>query len=200
MTFRAASSALVGAVVLASAASAGVTVTTNKALWTYRVTSGGQTVGTETFDSFSGTYLSPIFGTLGSTYWTASADQGLFATGGLVQTLQDAKTLVFTFSPGVRAVAGNIFGADASATPFSSVLNVTLSDGTTYSGTATRASDFVGFYSTTANISSLSISIQASAGSSVRASIDNLYLAVPAPGAAALLGAAAVASRRRRMT
>ena len=115
MTSRFAFGALAGAVVLASAASAGVTVTTNKVLWTYRVTSGGQTVATESMDSFSGFYNS-ISGTFGNTYWTATADQGLIATGGLVQTFADAKTLVFTFAPGIRAVAGNIFATDATAT------------------------------------------------------------------------------------
>jgi len=198
MTSRFAYGALAGTVVLASAASAGVTVTTNKVLWTYRVTSGGQTVGTETFDAFSGAYTTPISGTLGSTYWTASADQGLFATGGLIQTIEDAKTLVFTFSPGVRAVAGNIFATDVTATPITSVVNVTLSDGTAYTGTTTKLTDFVGFYSSTANISSLSITVQGAPGSGVRASIDNLYLAIPAPGAAALVGVATFASRRRR--
>lgn len=199
MTSRFAFGALAGAVVLASAASAGVTVTTNKALWTYRVTSAGQSVGTETFDSFSGAYLNPISGTLGSTYWTASADQGLFATGGVIQTLQDSKSLVFTFSPGVRSVAGNIFATDSTATPITSVVNVTLSDGTAYTGTATKLTDFVGFTSTTANITSLSITVQGASGSGIRASIDNLYLAIPAPGAAALVGVAALASRRRRI-
>lgn len=198
MTSRFIIGALAGTAVLASAASAGVTVTTSKVLWTYRVTSGGQSVGTESFDSFSGAYTNPISGSLGNTYWTASADQGLFATGGLIQTLQDAKTLVFTFAPGVRAVAGNIFATDATATPISSVVNVTLSDGTAYTGTTTKVTDFVGFYSTTANITSLSVTVAAAGGSGVRASIDNLYVAIPAPGAAALIGAAAVALRRRR--
>jgi len=197
MTSRFAFGALAGAVVLASAASAGVTVTTNKVLWTYRVTSGGQTVATESMDSFSGFYNS-ISGTFGNTYWTATADQGLIATGGLVQTFADAKTLVLTFAPGIRAVAGNIFATDATATPINSVVNVTLADGTTYSGSSTRSTDFVGFYSSTANITSLSITVQALSGSGVRASIDNLFVAVPAPGAAALVGVAALTSRRRR--
>ena len=199
MTSRTACGALVGVSMLASAAVAGVTVTSSQALWNYRVTSGGQTVGTETFNSYAGFDAGPITGTLGNTFWTVSAPGGLFADFGMMSTNAAYSTLSFTFSPGVRAVAGNIFGTDIGFNIVPTIVNVTLSDGTAYEGFTTSASDFIGFYSTTANISSLSISVASPTGSgNIFSSIDNLYLAVPAPGAAALIGLAGLATRRRR--
>ena len=199
MTSRTACGALVGVSMLASAAVAGVTVTSSQALWNYRVTSGGQTVGTETFDSYAGFDAGPITGTLGNTFWTVSAPGGLFADVGMMSTNLAYSTLSFTFSPGVRAVAGNIFGTDAIFNIVPTIVNVTLSDGSAYEGFTTSASDFIGFYSTTANISSLSITVADPASSSaIYSTINNLYLAVPAPGAAALIGLAGLATRRRR--
>lgn len=199
MTSRIACGAFVGVSMLASAATAGVTVTNSQSLWSYRVTSGGQTVGTETFNTYSGFDAGPITGTLGNTFWTVSAPGGLFADVGMMSTNLAYSTLSFTFSPGVRAVAGNIFGTDIGFNIVPTIVNVTLSDGTAYEGFTTSASDFIGFYSTTANISSLSISVASPTGTGdIFSSINNLYLAVPAPGAAALIGMAGLASRRRR--
>lgn len=199
MTSRIACGALVGVSLLASAAVAGVTVTSSQGLWNYRVTSGGQTVGTETFNTYSGFDAGPITGTLGNTFWTVSAPGGLFADVGMMSTNLAYSTLSFTFSPGVRAVAGNIFGTDTAFNVVPTIVNVTLSDGTAYEGFTTSASDFIGFYSTTANISSLSISVaDPGSSSAIYSTINNLYLAVPAPGAAALIGLAGLASRRRR--
>jgi len=200
MTPRTACGALVGVSMLASAAVAGVTVTSSQALWNHRVTSSGQTVGTETFNSYSDGFIAgPISGTLGNTFWTASAVQGLFAQGGMMSTNGAFATLAFTFSPGVRAVSGNIFGIDDNFNIVPTIVNVTLSDGTNYEGFTTGSSDFIGFSSSTANISSLSITVADPGSSENRFStINNLYLAIPAPGAAALIGLAGLASRRRR--
>jgi hypothetical protein len=184
---------------LASAAAAGVTVTSSQTLWNLRVINGGETVGTETFNTYSGYDAGPITGTLGNTFWTVSAPGGLYADVGMMSTNIAYSTLSFTFSPGVRAVAGNIFGTDIGFNIVPTIVNVTLSDGTAYEGFTTSASDFIGFYSTSANISSLSISVASPTGTGdIFSSIDNLYLAVPAPGAAALIGLAGLATRRRR--
>lgn len=199
MTSRIACGALVGVGMLASAAVAGVTVTSSQTLWNVRVINGGETVGTETFNTYSGFNAGAITGTLGNTFWTVSATGGLFADVGMMSTLDPYATLSFTFSPGVRAVAGNIFGSDPNFNIVPTIVNVTLSDGTSYEGFTTSASDFIGFYSTTANIFSLSITVADPASSgAIFSTIDNLYLAVPAPGAAALIGLAGLATRRRR--
>ncbi|NBV65154.1 MAG: hypothetical protein EBR71_11970 [Planctomycetes bacterium] len=184
---------------MACAASAGVTVSDSLAVWSNQVTSGGETVGVETFNSISAGWYPSLSGTVSNTYWTATADSGLMVSQGAPQTFNALDSMVFTFSPGVRAVAGNIFGSRADHTVLPSFVNVTLSDGTSWDAITNDVNDFVGFYSSTANITSLTIFAADLNGSEpVFATINNLYLGVPAPGAAALLGLAGLATRRRR--
>ena len=198
MTSRYLSSAAVGASLLCGVAMGGVTVTNNQSLWNWRVTNGGQVVGTESFNSFAGFYTT-VSSTLGGTTWTASAPNGLYDSLGYMSTNLPDDALTFTFSPGVRAVAGNIFGTDIAFNPVTCIVNVTLSNGTSYEGFTSGPGDFVGFYSSSADITSLSIAaVPLKSGAGVYATIDNLYLAVPAPGAAALIGLAGLNSRRRR--
>lgn len=199
MTSRSLSSGAVAASLLCSFAFGGVTVTNSQSLWNWRVTNGGQVVGTESFNSFAGFYTT-VSSTLGSTNWTASAAPGgLYADMSYMSTNLPDDALTFSFSPGVRAVAGNIFGTDIAFNPVTCVVNVTLSNGTSYEGFTSGPGDFVGFYSSSADITSLSIAaVPMKSGAGVYATIDNLYLAVPAPGAAALIGLAGLAARRRR--
>ncbi|NBP51570.1 MAG: hypothetical protein EBU70_10435 [Actinobacteria bacterium] len=167
-------------------------------MWNWRVTNGGQVVGSESFNAFAGAYTT-VTGNLGGIDWTASAPAGVSASGGYLSSSSSDDALTFSFAPGVRAVAGNIFGTDAAMNPVTCVVTVTLSNGTAYEGFTSGPGDFVGFYSSTANIASLSIAaVPMKSGDGVFATIDNLYLAVPAPGAAALLGLAGVLTRRRR--
>jgi hypothetical protein len=116
---------------------------------------------------------------------------GLFSTN-------NPTSVTFQFSPGVQAVAGNFFGTDISFNAVPSLVQVTLADGTSTILLANGPADFSGFFSTGAAISSLTVT--AASGSTVYPTVDNLYFAVPipAPGAAALIGLAAVATRRRR--
>ena len=188
-------------VALSGSAHASVIVTNSQALWNWRVVNGGQVVGTENFNDLTdGLFFNPISDTVGNVIWTASASSGLlYAEAGVLSTnLPDPATLNFSFAPGVRGVAGNIFGTDINFNAISCIVSVTLSNGTTYEGISSSASDFVGFYSTSANISSLSIKASPLVTGGVFASIDNLYLAIPAPGAAALIGLAGAMNRRRR--
>lgn len=136
----------VAVVALCAPASASVIVTNSQALWNLRVTNGGQVVGTETFNDFAdGFYSGMITDTLGNVTWTASATGGLFVDTGWLSTDQ-AQPLVFNFNPGVRAVAGNIFGTDINSNVVSCVVSVTLANGVSYEGISTSPSDFVGFY------------------------------------------------------
>ena len=59
---------------------------------------------------------------------------------------------------------------------------------------------FIGFYSDTASITKLTIKLFQITGSMSYATVDNMYFAVPAPGALALLAAAGLigAHNRRR--
>lgn len=188
----------VAVVALCASAHASVIVTNSQALWNWRVTNGGQVVGTENFnDVADGFYSGAITDTLGNVTWTASATNGLYVDTGWLST-NYAEPLVFNFNPGVRAVAGNIFGIDLNSNVVTCVVSVTLANGFTYEGISSSIADFVGFYSTSADISSMTILTSPLATGEVFATIDNLYLAVPAPGAAALIGLAGVMSRRRR--
>ena len=188
----------VAVVALCASASASVIVTNSQALWNLRVTNGGQVVGTENFNDFAnGFYGSPVSDTLGNVVWSASATGGLFVDDGYLST-NNPVPLTFNFNPGVRAVAGNIFGTDINFNVVTCVVSVTLANGVSYEGISTSPSDFVGFYSTAADISSMTIVTSPLVTGDVYATIDNLYLAVPAPGAAALIGLAGLATRRRR--
>ena len=188
----------VAVVALCASAHASVIVTNNQALWNWRVVNGGQVVGTENFnDVADGFYSGAITDTLGNVTWTASATNGLYVDTGWLST-NFAEPLVFNFNPGVRAVAGNIFGTDLNLNVVNCVVSVTLANGFTYEGISSSANDFVGFYSTSADISTMTIVTSPLATGEVFATIDNLYLAVPAPGAAALIGLAGLAARRRR--
>jgi hypothetical protein len=99
----------------------------------------------------------------------------------------------------VQGVAGNFFATDAAFNVLPAIIGVQLADGSSYIGYATTAADFVGFYSTGAAISSISVSVAGNlpAGTNF-ATVDNLYFAVPAPGAIALLGVAGLVSGARK--
>jgi hypothetical protein len=188
----------VAVVALCASASASVIVTNSQALWNWRVANGGQVVGAENFNDFAnGFYGSPVSDTLGNVVWTASATSGLYVQDGYFST-NNPEPLTFTFNPGVRAVAGNIFGTDINFNVVTCVVSVTLANGVSYEGISSSPTDFIGFYSTAADISSMTIVTSPLVTGSVYATIDNLYLAVPAPGAAALIGLAGLATRRRR--
>jgi hypothetical protein len=197
MSIRLSTSA-VAAVALCASAHASVIVTNSQTLWNWRVTNGGQVVGTESFNDFAnGAYYAPVSDTLGNVVWTASATGGLYVDNGLLST-NFPVPLTFDFNPGVRAVAGNIFGTDVNFNAVSCIVSVTLANGVTYEGISSGPSDFIGFYSTAADISTMTIVAVPLVNGQVYATIDNLYLAVPAPGAAALLGLAGLTARRRR--
>jgi hypothetical protein len=107
--------------------------------------------------------------------------------------------LTFNLAPSVQGVGGNFFATDASFGILPAIIGVTLADGSAYVGYAATAADFVGFYSTGAAISSISVSVAGNlpAGTNF-ATVDNLYFAVPAPGAIALLGVAGLVSGARK--
>ena len=89
-----------------------------------------------------------------------------------------------------------MFGTNASFEVVLAALTVTLADGTSYVSDQTSASDFVGFYSNGAAISSISVSTSTEG---TYATVGNLYFAtVPAPGALVLLATAGYVSGRTR--
>ena len=171
--------------------------TVDSAAWAAYATTNGAAISTENFSTVSsGYYGSGVAGSVSGISWFASANGGVTAAAGLVSATVGSATLNFAFAPGVNGIAGNIYGTDYQWNPVPATILVTLNDGTAYYGTSNGPADFIGFYSTGATISSLSIVVS---GEGVNhATVDNLYFAtVPAPGAVALIGMAGVVGRRR---
>ena len=181
-------------------APAAVVVFTTQSVWNSYSASQGTSVAAETFNNLSGIYSAPVSGTAGSTAWTASAAQGLFAIAGLFQS-NAPETMTFSFSPGVQGVSAFVFATDTTQNSAPSIMEVTLSDGSTYIGYSTSLNDFLGFYSSGAAITGLTISATSVPGGPVVVypTVDTMYFAtIPAPGAIALLGLAGLVARRRR--
>jgi len=182
-----------------SSSTAAVVTITNQSLWTAYANANGAGVVTETFSGVAdGFYAGSFSSSVGGIAWTAAAPGGLYVDQGLFST-NNPEPLTFTFSPGVQGVAGNIFGTDINFNIVPSIVQVTLNDGSSFIGYATSASDFIGFYSTDAAISSLTITKLGNTTGGIFPTVDNLYFAVvPAPGALALLGVAGIIGRRSR--
>ena len=199
MSIRIALSAAAMTVVMTQAASAAMVTFTNNALWSSFSAAQGKTVATETFNAYNGFYANGLTGNAGGIQWTATAPGNLYAGSGFMSTNAPEALLTFNLAPSVQGVGGNFFATDASFAILPAIIGVQLADGSAYVGYATTAADFVGFYSTGAAISSISVSVAGNlpAGTNF-ATVDNLYFAVPAPGAIALLGVAGLVSGARK--
>ena len=201
MTIRIAFSAAAMTVVMNQAASAAVVTFTNSTMWSSFSAAQGTTVATETFDAYAGFYANGLTDDAGGIQWTASAPGELYAGLGFMSTNNADALLTFTLSPGVQGVASNFFATDASFNVLPAIIGVQLVDGSAYVGYSASAADFVGFYSTGAAIASISVAVASifPYGNQF-ATVDNLYFAVPAPGAIALIGVAGLigGTRKRR--
>jgi hypothetical protein len=102
----------------------------------------------------------------------------------------------------VRAIGGNFFGTNFDFNVVTTVITVSLANGTSFSSTVSSSNSFVGFYSTDSIITSLTFSAAPASGSGdVYPTIDNVQfgvLAIPAPGALVALAAGSVLGLRRR--
>ena len=183
-------------------ASAAVAVFTNYNVWGSTVTANGQTVAVEDFNSgVSGTPVtltgSPV--PASGITWTASApSNGLVTDGGTVRTAAATDALVFDFAPGVQGIGGNIYTSVLGEGSSFAFIEVTLADGVSYFGNSNNAQMFIGFYSDTTSIAKLTITVYQVDGAPSYATVDNLYFAVPAPGALALLAAAGLIGGHNR--
>ena len=191
------------AVALTQASSAAMVTFTNSTLWNGFSAGRGATTATENFNAYSGTYASGLSGSAGGVQWQATATGGLVAGSGFLAAQVGDAVLSFSMSPSVQGVAGNFFATDGAFNVLPAIISVTLNDGSSYIGYSASATDFVGFYSTGASISSISISVAGNGAPGTHfATADNLYFAtvgnVPAPGAIALVCAAGLFGSRRR--
>ena len=183
-------------------ASAAVAVFTNYNVWGSTVTANGQTVAVEDFNSgVSGTPVtltgSPV--PASGITWTASApSNGLVTDGGTVRTAAATDALVFDFAPGVQGIGGNIYTSVLGQGKGFAFIEVTLADGVSYFGNSDNSEMFIGFYSDTTSIAKLTITVYQVLGQDSFATVDNLYFAVPAPGALALLAAAGLIGGHNR--
>jgi hypothetical protein len=191
-------SACAASAMLASGASAAIATYSNFSSWQQDVVAAGSSVATETFNSYNGYYASPLTGSTGGINWSAAATGGVYCQYGYFST-NNPVAATFTFAPGVMSVGANIFGTDPSFNTLPATITVTLADGSSYIASTTGPSDFVGFISNTAAISSLTMTASDTAPGDIYVTADNMYFGVvPAPGALALLAAAGLSATRRR--
>jgi hypothetical protein len=197
MQTRTLACAAIGVATLSCSASAAIISFSQQIVWDAYTANQALSVVTEDFNNTSGFYSSGFSSSVGGVTWTATATGGLYAQSGLFST-NNPTSLSFSFAPGVQGVAGNFFGTDISFNPVPSLVQVTLADGNSSIQFANGPADFIGFFSTGAAISALTIT--AAGSGNVYPTVDNLFFAVPvpAPGAAALIGLAAMVCRRRR--
>ena len=184
-----------------SAAAATITYT-SQAAFEANLAAGAYTEG---FDGMGNPPAGAVVFSGGGFSYSASAPSDIYLAGGFlgVSDIDEPLTLLFT-SGNVRAVAGEFFATDINDDPISTLVTLTLNDGTTTSFTPTSFADsYRGFISDIA-ITSLVISAP---GQSLYAGLDNLTVggvkastAVPEPAGWMLVGLAlaGLAAARRR--
>jgi len=194
---------------IASSADAALSVFQQKATWAYCVENGilmsqPNQIVQEDFNSYNGAYANGLTGTAGPIEWTASAmdfndgPSSLIANLGRLSTAAPDQGLLFQFAPGVFAVGGNFFSRDAGFNVVPALVGVFFADGTSSVQYVSTENGFSGFISSVA-ITQLMVQVYPVPAGVNFAAADNLYFGVvPAPGAAALIGLAALVSRRRR--
>jgi hypothetical protein len=137
-------------------------------------------VVTETFNSYDGFLNNGLTSNAGGIQWTASAPGGLFAGVGFMSTYNAEALLTFTLLPSVQGIGGNFFASDYEFNILPAIIGVQLADGLAYMYNTSSLADFIGFYSTGASISSISISVVGNLPPSTNyATVDNLCFVVP---------------------
>ena len=199
MILRNVMAAAVVSTAVSSTASATILIFTDQFLFDSNTTSYAR--ASENFDTYSGSYASPLTGNAGGVIWSAASSGGLNVVGGRLAAGATSPMTISFSGNAVYGVSGNFFATDAASNVVPSLVLVSLNDGTSYLNLINTDTVFVGFVSTGAAISSISVTAQPLAGGNptVFPTMDNLGLAyVPAPGALALVGLAGLVARRRR--
>jgi hypothetical protein len=166
----------------------------------------GAVIHTETFEGGPTASVPSLSGGSAWNAWTASATSGVRTTGKALAAASAGNALLLTFTnassePSLLAVGGNFNLYNSAGQKVDGRIWVRLANGSSIVRNFTANDNFVGFWSDdiTAPIMSMRIQATGSGASAFTVGIDNLYLAtVPAPGALALLGAAALVGWNRR--
>lgn len=194
------------ALAVGSSASAGIVVTTDSGVWGVRNAVAGLTPVSADLGSIQdGYYVSGTSWTSGAITWTGSAAGGLYVKGAKLST-NNPVPLTISFGAGVKSFAA-VFSAtdiDFGYLP-GRLFEINLDNGTVFTGLTQSLGDpnraFVGFVATgTSVITGFTIAVDSLGGPEAYATVENMFFAVPAPGALTLVGAAALvgANRRRR--
>jgi hypothetical protein len=189
-------------VVVTSMSSAAIITFTTAAAFGLSSNNEGTSVFTENFDDLEGFYSNPLTGDMGGTTWSATAFGGLFvgqvsSSPALSTAYAVPLTIEFTGND-VYGVSGNFFATNQDFSVVGNIVKITISDGTVHTGYVNSSSAFLGFYSTGAAITSITLSLPWSFGFAYP-TIDNMSIAtIPAPSALALIGLAGFSRRRRR--
>jgi hypothetical protein len=194
------SAAVLAALSAAGFATAGTaTVYTDLASFMAQVAPGSYS---ENFASVPGGAVPSLsFGPVnGFAYTVGATNLGtLFNDPGIISTntATDAIEILFT-GAAVTAIGGNFWASDINFLPTGTSITINLSDGTNVNFATTGPSTFRGFIADVA-ITSMTIDAPEEPGNAW-ATMDNLVVgaAIPAPGAAAVLGLAGIAGLRRR--
>ena len=163
-------------------------------------------IHTEDFNGGPSASVPTLTGGSGWNAWSATAASGVQTGNGALMASAAGNPVVFSFpnaggDPGVLGVGGNFRLYNSDGQKVDGRLWVRLANGSSIVRNFTANDNFVGFWSDdmAAPITGMRIQALGSSASSFVVGIDNLFIAsVPAPGAVALLGAAALIGRNRR--
>jgi hypothetical protein len=163
-------------------------------------------IHTETFDGGPTSSAPSLTGGSAWNAWSATATSGVRTNGSSLVASSAGNALMLSFpnaggQPSLLAVGGNFQLFNSYGQKVDGRIWVRLANGSSIVRNFTANDNFVGFWSDdiTAPIMSMRIQATGSGASAFTVGIDNLYLAtVPAPGAVALLGAAALVGWNRR--
>jgi len=173
---------------------------------------GATVLGTDTLAAYGGVHGGAWPGTAGPVGWTATSNPGVaFGTNAdlgstVMSSYSPAAPMTFTFSyaPGIGGFGGNLFVAyiNFATAPRTLSVDVTLADSSVHSFVRVDplATDFWGFRSSGAAITSVTLSSTSEFPTVGNLSFLSLGAAVPVPGAAGLaaVGLVGLAGRRRR--
>ena len=152
----------------------------------------------ESLDEYSG-FASGFSGGTGSWAWELTSSAGVLADDSLVQTGAGSTALQLSFeSEAVFAIGGEFLLLDQQGTALDGIIQLELSDGTSYISTVSNGQTFAGFISDDLFISSLSMVGFGAYAPDITAISSFTIGVVPAPGGPALLLLGGTIARRRR--